>query len=248
MLGILDWGIGGIGFYALLRAKFPQAPVTYLSDSGATPYGKMAPDALGARVSACARELAALGVTRLAVACNAASTVIPAVEMPEGQAITGVIEHGIAAVRALRKPGVVGVIGGKRTIRSGAYRRGLASYEVRQRIAQPLSAYIEAGDLSSTALRKDLRRIMAPLRSVDTLVLACTHYPALAPAIQAEAPDARLVDPAASMLRWVERAWQEVLTGQGTACFLTSGDPKAMQRAAAKAFGVEIAAARLRRR
>ena len=40
-LGILDWGIGGVSIYKLIKEKRPDVPVIYFSDTGATPYGKM---------------------------------------------------------------------------------------------------------------------------------------------------------------------------------------------------------------
>ena len=241
-LGILDWGIGGLGFYQLFRARFPRSRVVYWSDSGTAPYGKQAPAELTARIDVVARAMAARGVTHLALACHAASSVLH--RLPQNRSgrpeITGIIEPGVNAICALRRPGFVGVMGGRRTILSGVYRRMLAGLTVRQRIAQPLSAYVEAGDLDSAALRRDLTAIMSPIQKVDTLLLACTHYPALAPAIQIHAPQSTIVDPAAAMLRWIERSWPLGQWNEGADAFITTGDPKAMRRAASMAFGVKI--------
>lgn len=239
MIGILDWGIGGIGFFQLLRARHPQAPVIYWSDSGVTPYGRLPAAALAARVGAVAAELGRRGVTHLAVACNAASSVLPLGRTGPVE-VAGIIEPGIGAVRALSDPGLVGIIAGRRTILAGSYRRGLAGLRIKQRIAQPLSAYVEAGDLSSAALQTDLARIMRPLGPVDTLVLACTHYLALAPALQALAPRARLIDPAEALVAWVEAHWPLAGMPPREPEFLTTGDPEAMRRAARAAFGAEL--------
>jgi glutamate racemase len=40
-LGILDWGIGGVSIYKLIKQRSPDLGVTYLSDTGVTPYGRM---------------------------------------------------------------------------------------------------------------------------------------------------------------------------------------------------------------
>ncbi len=92
-------------------------------------------------------------------------------------------------------------MGGRRTIAAGHYRRGLArrGRVVLSRVAQPLSAHIEAGRTGSPEFRSDLANILAPLRHVDALVLACTHYPAARDWFAAALPHATLIDPAERM-------------------------------------------------
>lgn len=251
-IGILDWGIGGLGLYALLRRAHPGVPVVYVSDAGSTPYGRLAPDRLADRVASIARWLRAHGVARLAIACNAASTVLPRLGIPglagvlatpHGPlAMTGVIAHAIALVRGTSAR-TVGVVGGRRTILSGVYRRHLETRgrTIVQRVAQPLSAHIEAGALSSPALERDLRRILAPLArvEVDALLLACTHYPAISDRFAAHLPGAKLLDPAAAMADWIGRTWLDS-PGSGSDRFFTSGDQAQMRRAAWAAFCVRL--------
>lgn len=241
-LAILDWGIGGIDFLARLRVRHPDVPVIYWSDSGATPYGKLARDALATRVAAVAAALRGRGATHLVIACNAASTVIdhPALART-GLQICGVIAPAIAAT--LADPArSVGVIGGRRTIRSGLYRRALvaAGRRVQQRVAQPLSAMVERGELAGAALAGELDRILGPLRRVDALVLACTHYTALLAPIRERLPRARVIDPAAATLAHVERTWS--LGHVGTDMFLTTGAPEATRDAARLAFAAALPA------
>ncbi len=245
-LGILDWGIGGVGFYALARARLPELPVVYWSDAGTIPYGKQAPAELARRVVAIARWLKReAGVTHLAIACNAASSVLPTIDVKDETLpqITGVIEHGVRAALQRTAPGqIIGIVGGRRTILSGAYRRALCGRIVRQRVAQPISARVEAGDLNSEGLRCELDGIMAPLRNVDLLVLACTHYPALRGAFEERAPGAGIADPAAELLAWAVDAWQLDSATSGTEPdrVLTTGDVQATARSARLAFGMEI--------
>lgn len=245
-LGILDWGIGGVGFYALARARLPELPVVYWSDAGAVPYGKQAPADLAQRLVAIARWLKREeGVTHLAIACNAASSVLPGIDPGDETlpAMTGVIEHSVRAALRRTAPGQsIGVVGGRRTILSGAYRRALSGRTVLQRVAQPISARVEAGDLNSDALRRELDGIMAPLREVDLLVLACTHYAALRGAFAARAPRAEIVDPAAELLAWAVDAWplDSAATGGEPDRVLTTGDVEATARSALLAFGMEL--------
>ena len=240
-LGVLDWGIGGIDFQARLKARHPDVEVVYWSDSGATPYGKLGRAALTSRVASVVRALCERGVTHVVVACNAASTVIGDPVLTRiGVEICGVIAPAIAAT--LDDPArVVGVIGGRRTISSGLYRDGLVAggRRVISRVAQPLSAMVERGELDSPAVHAELGRILRPLRRVEALVLACTHYTALLGPIRRVLPDVRVIDPAAATLVAVERRW--CLTGQGARdMFLTTGDPQATREAAHLAFGVTL--------
>jgi glutamate racemase len=242
----LDWGIGGVGFYALARARLPELPVVYWSDAGAIPYGKLAPDELAGRIVAIARWLKGeAGVTHLAIACNAASSVLPTIDLEDETLpqITGVIEHGVrAALQRSARGHIIGVVGGRRTILSGGYRRALPGRTVRQRVAQPISARVEAGDLNSDALHRELDGIMAPLRGVDLLVLACTHYPALRGAFAQRAPRAEIVDPAAELLTWAVDAWQldKAASRSEPDRVLTTGDVEATARSAHLAFGMVI--------
>jgi glutamate racemase len=245
-LAIIDWGIGGLGFFQLLAARHPAVPVVYLSDAGCTPYGKLPRRALAARVDRLLRHLAgAHGVDHAVLACNAASTVLADLSAPrDGIAVTGVIAPALAEL-ARRPPARVGVIGGRRTVLSGVYGRALraAGHEVRQRVAQPLSAHVEAGRLDTPGVRRDVAAILAPLRGVDTLVMACTHYPALAPLFAEHCPAAALYDPAAAALARVEREWPLAAPAPPPPPahrFLTTGNVEAMRRAARLGFGVEL--------
>lgn len=254
-LGILDWGIGGLGLYQLIKRDIPRLPITYWSDAGFTPYGKVPPVALAARIQHIAQRLANQGVTHLAIACNAASTVLPLahdVRLPDDAAspleISGVLEHGARAAAAQPARHVIGIVGGRRTIRSLSYRRLLPRRNIRQRVAQPISAFIEAGQLHGKPIEAALNTIMRPLATVDVLVLACTHYPAILAQWQQRAPHATIIDPAAFMWQWMQRSWPIAAMAQRSRTkpgprdqFFTTGSVAAMKKSARQAFGVELA-------
>jgi glutamate racemase len=135
------------------------------------------------------------------------------------------------------------VIGGRRTILSRQFTRPFhgGTIEVVGRIAQPLSALIERGELEGPRLQRTLRDILTPLRSCEALVLACTHYPAVAPQIQKFLPHVRLLDPAVSTAKFVRDSWKMKARRGGHSVFITSGSADAMIRAARVVFGVRIA-------
>lgn len=238
MLGIVDWGIGGIGLLQQLDILAPEIPVVYWSDTGSAPYGKQHTLDLCSRLSSVVAELSRRGCTEVVLGCHSASTVAHLLDdcsIP----VSGIIEHAVRAV----PPGLdgpVGVVGGRRTITSGAYRRALAGRGLRTiaRVAQPLSAHIEAGRIASPEFREDLRRIVAPIRGAEALVLACTHYPAAIAAFAAALPGTLLIDPAIEAAAAI--AGRAPAGAPGPRAFITTGDAAPMRWAARLAWGYRI--------
>lgn len=240
-LAILDWGIGGLGFFKLLRARRPDVSVTYFSDSGEVPYGRLSKERLVERLHSISRFLAARGVTHLVAACNAVSTVLPVPEEdPLPLRITGVIEPTLRTIRESRLRRY-GVIGGRRTVLSGSYRVPLTGRgkRVSQRIAQPLSRLIEDGKSDTAEMEAALARIVRPLKKIEALILACTHYSAVLDLFKKHLPDAVLIDPAEKTLAWIEERWT-LPASAGPDVFYTTGSAAMMRSSARKAFGVDI--------
>lgn len=238
MLGIIDWGIGGVSIYKLIKERTPDATVLYFSDTGATPYGKMGRRELASRLDAVIEFLIAKGMTRLVIGCNAASTAIPDLA-DHGIKIDGVIEPAVEAVAKLRPKGL-GVIGGRRTVLSGVYRKAFADrgIDIKQRIAQPLSGLIESGDTSSDTLRAEAKQILAPLKNCSHILLACTHYPAIESVFKdLVSKGTKFIDPALAV---VQKLGRLSATEGSIDRFVTTGDARQMKRSAKLAFGVEI--------
>ena len=237
-LGILDWGIGGISIYKIVKERLGDVSVVYFSDTGATPYGKMSRVELVKRLNSVIDFLKSKGVTHLVIGCNAASTAISYLNS-ENIIIEGVIESAVEMTAKL-KPQKLAVIGGRRTILSGIYRRKLAEkgIEINQRIAQPLSALIESGDVSSEKLHAESRKILAPVKNSSHVLLACTHYPAIISVLKDYvSADAIFLDPARSLVAKIAD-WD--LQKSESDIFYTTGEVSEMRNAALKAFGVKI--------
>lgn len=240
-LGILDWGIGGVSVYRLVKEKIGDVSVVYFSDTGAVPYGKMSRIELVERLNSVITFLKSKGVTHVVIGCNAASTVISFLNS-ENIILEGVIESAVEMTVKL-KPQTLAVIGGRRTILSGIYRRKFAEKNIKiaQRIAQPLSALIESGDVSSEKLCAEARKILAPVKNSSHVLLACTHYPAIVSVLKDYvSADTIFLDPARSL---VEKIADWNLPESENDIFYTSGEASEMKNAAFKAFGVKIAAA-----
>lgn len=276
---VLDWGIGGVGLLQQLHLARPELAIRYRSDSGFRPWGTVPTRELTRRLETIVSQERAVGTTAVLVACNAASTVLRHMRGSTGgtfgstqnarsHGIHGVIAPGVAEVlrRGWRR---VGVVGGARTIRSGAWARPIRARGVKvvQRVAQPLSARIEAGDVDGPETRALVRQLCEPLRGCDAVILACTHYPAAMAAFVSALPGVDLYDPAGAALqklldglaeagrseRSPEGSLQEVKAMSGAAhasvlprdlaarlVAVTSGDPAATAAAALRVFGVRL--------
>ena len=89
-----------------------------------------------------------------------------------------------------------------------------------------------------------IRKILAPLRRVDALVLACTHYPAANRWFGAALPHALLIDPAERMAAAIADRYPHTRASAklGRRVYLTTGDPDAMRQNAARAWGTTLTA------
>jgi glutamate racemase len=237
-LGLLDWGIGGISVLKKLLVSQPDLQITYFSDSGSVPYGQQSETELRARLEKIFHFLKENGAVTIVVACNAASTVVIEEESFEGLPLINVIKPLMNHVDEIKSK-KLGVIGGQRTIDSHIYKEQIesqSSIKVFEQVAQPLSALIEAGKTQLKAIVKDLEPIMGPLQSqgIDSLVLACTHYPALVPVLKKLYPNLKLIDPADFVVKELKENLQASET-PGISYF-TTGDVDLMRDAATKAF------------
>lgn len=238
-LAILDWGIGGVGVLTELRRRVPTLPILYFSDSGYVPYGRLERSRLRLRLQTIVEYLVRSGAGGIVVACNEASTVLADVT-DASVPIWGMIDAAVASVpRTLG--GTLAIIGGRRTIRSGIYRRELAApgRRVVQRIAQPLSAHIEAGSAHGSEFNRALDHILSPLRGAQGLLLGCTHYPAIRARIAERLPRTELFDPAEALARHVLAQWRAP-SGAPHQRVFTTGDPEATRRAAQRAWNLDL--------
>ena len=230
-IGILDWGIGGLDLHNKL-AKNGYKTI-YFSDAGYTPYGKVKATELKLRIEKCCLFLRDKGATKIAIACNAASTVLIAQKN-----VKGVIEFGIQSIKKLPTQTKIGIIGGKRTIESNVYPNSLNQYKITQNIAQKLSAYIEKGETNSDSFYKDLSEIIKPFNNIDTLVLACTHYPSISKIIEEQfTHKIKLINPANEMFDWIINNWKNANEEQQ---WFTTGCEKELVIKGQKAFSTKF--------
>lgn len=176
-LAILDYGVGGFDLYRRLKEINAQFPITYFSDAGAVPYGKLDEESLTLRLQKVIHWLKNRGVEQLVIACHSASTVsnqlsgLPIINMIE--ATKESIKQNASSINRL------GIIGGGRTIESKVYRNyGLElGMDVVDNNAQIFSIMIENDMINNPGFVEQVHTVLNPLGTIDGLLLACTHYP-----------------------------------------------------------------------
>ncbi|MEM9446147.1 MAG: glutamate racemase [Verrucomicrobiota bacterium] len=189
-LGVFDSGVGGLTVVKAIRDLVPVDEIIYLGDTARVPYGNKSP----ASVIRYAREISAFLLSHqiegMVTACNTATAYALSVLQEELEIpVFGVIEPGVEAALAATKNGRIGIIGTVGTIGSQAYQNALLkrnSHLELVPVATPLLVpLIEEHWLDKRATTLIIEEYLEPIRKsdVDTLVLACTHYPLLKPVL-----------------------------------------------------------------
>lgn len=203
-LGIFDSGVGGLTVVRAVQELLPAEDILYLGDTARLPYGSKSPETIRHFAEEDVRFLISRGVKAIVVACNTATAhALPRLRELHGIPILGVIEPGVDAALACPHAERIGIIATRGTIRSHAYQHALALRRTGLLIhGQPaplLVPLIEENWIDHPATRQVLSTYLDPLveKGIDTLLLACTHYPLLIPVLKnLLPPEIRLVDSA----------------------------------------------------
>ena len=216
-IGVFDSGVGGLSVLKSIWQELPDESCIYLADQAHVPYGPRPLEQVRSFAFGISQFLMENGVKLIVVACNAASAAAlhhlreafpdtPFVGMEP--AVKPAVEH--------TRSGVVGVLATPATFQGELYasvvERFAAGVQLIQHTCPGLVAQIESGQLDSSTTRSILEEAINPMleRGIDTIVLACTHYPFALPLIQ-ETPGAgvRVVDPAPAVARQVRRLLEQ---------------------------------------
>ncbi len=210
---IFDSGVGGLTVLDAARALLPAAPIIYAADNAGLPYGTKTEAQIAASVSGLLGRMTERFRPRLVcIACNTASTIAlgmvrEVLEVP----IVGTVP-AIKPAAALTSTGVIGLLGTEATIRQGYVDRLEAEFaadKILLRHAAPeLVAAAEARLRGEPVDPAVFARAAHGLRAqpggeqIDTVVLACTHFPLLLPELTAAfGPGVRFVDGADGIAR-----------------------------------------------
>lgn len=211
-IGVLDSGIGGLSVLREIHRLLPDSPTIYVADQAHLPYGPRPLAEIHAYVETITRFLRAEGAAVVVLACHAASAASLSRLRQTTPTLPFVgIEPAVKpAVRATQS-GVVGVLTTQATADGPLYQRVLAAFAGERRVLTQIApelVTLAESDVPHAEALAIVRGCMAPLLAggADQIVLACTHFPFLAPLIQEVAGDAvALVDPGPAVARQVQR-------------------------------------------
>ena len=195
-LGFFDSGVGGLTVVRAVQELLPGEDILYLGDTARLPYGSKSPETIRQFADEDARFLIARGVKAIVVACNTATAhALPSLRQQYRVPILGVIEAGVDAALANPNAERIGIIATRGTIGSHAYQHALALRRtgliIHGQAAPLLVPLVEENWIDHPATAMVLKTYLDPLveKGIDTLMLACTHYPLLIPLLREILPD-----------------------------------------------------------
>ncbi len=203
-IGVFDSGVGGLTAVKALRETLPGEDIVYFGDTGRMPYGGRPVDEIRTIGVQDAAFVESLGVKALLVACGTiGSNALADVERSTSLPVFSVVLPAARAAAEATSVGRVAVIATAAAAKSGAYERAIRAAapdtEVFSAGCPLLAPMVEAGRLRPddpevmAAVGESLAPVMG--RGADVLLLGCTHYPLLIPAIRAlVGPGVRLID------------------------------------------------------
>ncbi|MFH1183901.1 MAG: glutamate racemase [Chloroflexota bacterium] len=237
-IGVFDSGVGGLSVLRCVRAQMPEESVLYVADQAHVPYGPRSLEQVRAFSEGITRFFIDRGAKIIVVACNSASaaalthlrTVFPDVPFVG-------MEPAVKPAVGKTQTGVVGVLATPATFQGALFasvvERFAAGVTLLQDTCPGLVERIEAGDLDGDETRAILRSALEPMlaQGIDTVVLACTHYPFVIPLIQEiVGGNVRVIDPAPAVARQALRlleanGMRRRDDGRRQTEYFTSGDP-----------------------
>ncbi len=187
---LFDSGLGGLTVLAELRKLLPRAPILYAADLAGLPYGEKSEAEIAARVAGLLGRITERFQPRLAcIACNTASTIaLGMVREVLAIPIVGTVP-AIKPAAALTRTGTIGLLGTAATIRQRYVDDLEAQFAMGKRLLRHAApALVLAAEAKLRGERVDralVEEAAAGLRdqpggeAIDTVVLACTHFPLL---------------------------------------------------------------------
>jgi glutamate racemase len=215
-----DSGVGGLSIVAPVQALLPRAPMVYVADSAAFPYGTKSEADIAARVPALLGRLVERYRPRLVViACNTASTIaLPAVRAALDVPVVGTVP-AIKPAAALSATRVIGVLGTAATVRQpyvdDLARRFAADCIV---LRHGSAALVDIAENALAGIAPPLNQVAVELHCllkqphgdrIDVIVNSCTHFPLIEDDLIAVAPPGiRFIDSGEGITRRVAHLTQ----------------------------------------
>lgn len=189
-IGFFDSGVGGLTIWNEVVKSLPNENTIYIADSLNAPYGIRSEEEVQELSIRNTRKLIELGAKLVVVACNTATTQSIQVLREKFDVPFIGIEPAIKPAALRSKTRTIGVLATHGTLESEHFHRTKDKYtadvDVQTQVGEGLVNAIENGLLNTEALDTILKKHLDELthKPIDFLVLGCTHYPLLIPAIK----------------------------------------------------------------
>lgn len=203
MIGVFDSGFGGLTILRDLRRALPEYDYLYMGDNARAPYGSRSFETIFRYTLQSVRELFSRGCPLVILACNTASAkalrsiqqqVLP-VEFPERR-VLGIVRPTAEEIGKFSKTGHIGIFATVGTVSSGSYLMEIRHFFPDLKVTQhacpmwvPLVEYGERGTEGARFfVKKEVEALLKEDPEIDTVLLACTHYPLLEKEIREALP------------------------------------------------------------
>ncbi len=261
-IGVFDSGYGGLTILKELVKTLPEYDYLYMGDNARAPYGPRSFDTVYHYTLQCVQWFFDQGCELVVLACNTASAkalrTIQQKDLPKidpKKRVLGVIRPTTEVIGQYSKSGSVGILGTTGTVISESYPIEIAKFfpslKVYQEACPMWVPLVENHEYDKPGtdyfIQQHLDRLFRQSSDIDTLLLACTHYPLLMKKIQAFAPAGTTVlsqGPivAASLKAYLHRhpEMEKRCSKQGTQTFYTTDSVVDFDNHASIFFGEKL--------
>jgi glutamate racemase len=203
-IGIFDSGYGGLTVFRSIADLLPGYDYVYLGDNARAPYGNRSFETVHQYTLECVQWFFGQGCPLVILACNTASAkalrTIQQRDLPgigADKRVLGVIRPTAEVIGNYTQTKSVGILGTKGTISSRSYEIEIHHFfpeiKVHQLACPMWVPLIENGEYdgpgSDYFVKKYLEELLASAPDIDTILLACTHYPLLMNKIKQNLPE-----------------------------------------------------------
>ena len=241
--GVFDSGVGGLSVVRELLRSDPSQSILYLADQFHVPYGGRPLEEIRQFATGISRFLSANSCDAIVMACNVSSATALSIvqkEFPEIP-VVGMID-GVSAKVANSGFQKIGVLATQGTVLSEAYPKIITAFkptlDIYQVACPAFVPLVESGVLEGREVERIIAEYLHPLarKRCEAIILGCTHYPFLLPAIEKVARNLFssppvIFNPAESVRAQLSllRDPAAVRHNEGRHLFLTTGDPSVLE-------------------
>ena len=231
-IGVFDSGVGGVSVLHTARRILPNEHFLYYGDNGHAPYGPKPLEEIRRLSAESVGVLLDRGVKAVVIACNTATSAYAEILRAELKLPVIGMEPALKPAQEARHGGEILVLATQATLTLPKFQRLMKRYgdHVIPVVGRGLVELVEAGKADSPETEAALRELLGRYvgRSIDSVVLGCTHYPFLAGAIRRMFPEAELFDGRTGtcmrLKHLLEAGGLRSKGTEGSVEFLTSGD------------------------